>query len=78
MEGLAAPAEHLNVTVVPAHTLVGVFSETLSGLSAEKKFYNISFALLSLTQRNPGQFFMSLSSILREKNKKHVSNENKQ
>jgi len=44
MEGLAALAEHLNVTVIPAHALLGMFSETLSGLSAEKKFCSINFA----------------------------------
>ena len=58
MEGLAALAEQLNVTVVPAQTLVGMFSETLSGLSAEKKFYRITFP-----QRKPDLFFF-LSSIL--------------
>lgn len=67
MTGLAAPAEHVNVTAVPAQTLVvEMFRETKSGLSAEKKdhYSYINFALLSLTQRNTWAFSPLLISIL--------------
>ena len=38
MAGLAAPAEHVNVTAFPEQTLVvEMFRERLSGLSEEKK-----------------------------------------